>query len=198
MFLTLLFALELNSYRDCKFKFQISNTISLTSLKNKGHKGVYQFFHFQGVMSAGNISVLFPKQKSKGHRPTKRQGMDILGNCQIHPIKEFKILTTILFLIYLIWPKSLFPKTTPLWAFASISISQIINECLMKLRPNMKTGSFEHVSVLKHLTLIDVIRNLRASAFGTLYSSSSGKTLKAKVLFIPFSESLTFNYNSLA
>lgn len=52
----------------------------------------------------------------------------------------------------------------------------------MELGPNMKRGSFEHVSVLKHLTLLDVIRKLRASGFGTLYSSSSGKTLKAMSL----------------
>lgn len=59
----------------------------------------------------------------------------------------------------------------------------------MQLGPNMKTGSFEYVSVLKHLKVLDVIRKLRASGFGTLYSSSSEKTLKTMSLqgsFHPF------------
>lgn len=105
---------KLNSYSDYKFNFKISKIISLTLLKNKGPKCVCKFSHFHGVMSAGNISVLFSKKKSKGHRPTKRQGMDTVGNWQIHPIKEIKVLTTIPSLIYLILPKSPFPNTITL------------------------------------------------------------------------------------
>lgn len=108
-------------------------------------------------MLVGNISLIFSNQKSKGYRPTKRQGMDmdtmdIVGNWQNHTIKEFKILTTILSLIYIILPKSLFPKAFALWAFACISISQLINEHLMKLGPNMKTGFWAYFHAKKSST----------------------------------------------
>lgn len=101
---------KLNSHSDYKLKLKISKMISLTLLKNKRSNCYCKFCQFHGVTSAENILVLSSKRESKGHCPTKRQGMDVAGNWQIHPIKKFKILSIIPSLIYLKFAQRPQPK----------------------------------------------------------------------------------------